>query len=171
LHPPNKLYGGCNLLFNKCQPKTFLQERIGYAIGCCCSIVRIKRRDWFRHVVCWRCWLFISLHPMDGLLVYILAFNNNVVCFKLLRERGVVATACNKIGLIPPDEEGEAKYSFPVSKKIQLKPNNSQNVGYYAPRRPNLSKPLCPSHPQQMESPCVLHPRPNLWMGVLTNPY
>jgi len=39
---------------------------------------------------------------MDGLLVYRLAFNNNVVCFKLLREHGVVATACNKVGLIPP---------------------------------------------------------------------
>jgi len=42
------------------------------------------------------------LHPMDGLLVYRLAFNNNVVFFKLLRECGVVATACNKISLIPP---------------------------------------------------------------------
>jgi len=60
---------------------------------------------------------------MDGLLVYILAFNNNVVCFKLLQEHGVVATACNKVGLTPPplDEEGEARYSFPVSKKNTTK--------------------------------------------------
>ena len=59
-------------------------ERIGYAIGRSCSTGRNKRRVWFRHVVCWRCWLFVSSHPMDDLLVYGLAFNHNVVCFKLI---------------------------------------------------------------------------------------
>ena len=77
-----------DVIFNICQPKTFFQvlfrERIGYAIGHSCSTVRNKRRDWFRHVIYWSCWLFVSSHPMDSLLVYGLAFNNNVVCFKII---------------------------------------------------------------------------------------
>ena len=35
----------------------------------------------------------------------------------LLLECGMVATVCNKVGMIPLDEEGEAGYSFPLSKK------------------------------------------------------
>ena len=83
-------------------------------------------------------------------MLYALNYCENVVWLLLLVIRLVWS---------PLDEEGEAKYSFPVSKKIQLKPNNSQNVGYYAPRRPNLSKPQCPSHPQRTESSRVLHPQ------------
>ena len=35
----------------------------------------------------------------------------------LLLECGMIATVCNKVGMIPLDEEGEAGYSIPLSKK------------------------------------------------------
>jgi len=74
-----------DIVFNKCQPKTFLQVLfrgcIGYVIGRSCSAVKIKKRGWFRHVVCWGCRLFVSSHPMDGLLVYGLASNKHASYF------------------------------------------------------------------------------------------
>ena len=95
----------------------YSRERIGYAIGHSCSAVRIKRRGWFRHVVCWRCQLcFFAFHGWP--FIFGLAFNNYVVYFKIIVRMWCGCYACNKVGLIPLDEEGKAIYSFPLSKKI-----------------------------------------------------
>ena len=46
----------------------------------------------------------------------------------------MVATACNNVGLIPLDEEGEARYSFPLSKKKESRhEKNCEDLSIYPP--------------------------------------
>ena len=82
--------------------KFYLGERIGYAIWTQLQHSEDQKERTIQACRCCRCQLFVSSHPMDGLLVNRLTSNKHASYFKYIVRSGVISTTCNKVGLIPP---------------------------------------------------------------------